>query len=208
MLKVLLFALMGCICTVTALPTQTNNTITAVGNWYTVPTLPKEGYKGIGPWPATVDETGKDRVQHVTYCWANEQSAKNLKDILTAAIIIWKPAFEGTALDITLHPNCNGNPDCLCDDLPKPVNAVVISDLGPLPEGRDPDDREGDDEENMDGPVIDHQTRSTVGYDYSNDDDKRHWIKFCGPDAKTTPDQLNLMKREMAHELGMSHSDH
>ncbi|KAK5120396.1 hypothetical protein LTR85_006335 [Meristemomyces frigidus] len=189
-----------------------------VKRWYSVQPIPGAGEPDIiAAWPISIVDPNNDNIQNVRYCYANQQSATNLQNIVQQAIQKWAPAFAHSSLNIVVDPGCNGNQACLCDSLQAPVDALVIEDLGPIPDAEgsnsnssastpdsvNSDYSEGDDEENGDGGVLQEQTRTTLGYDYTSRASKRHTLKFAGYDpTKVNQPNIDAWVLTVAHELG------
>lgn len=79
---------------------------------YGVPTIGGGIIPGVilaYPWPVTCP--GK---QWVRYCFKDQRSMEMLLTPLTAAILNWVPAMEGTAFKIQPESACEGNYACLC----------------------------------------------------------------------------------------------
>ncbi|KAK6440129.1 hypothetical protein LTR95_003648 [Oleoguttula sp. CCFEE 5521] len=147
-------------------------------------------FSDIGPWPILGKDNDGANNQPLTYCFKDQKTIDHLGALVLSAIEMWSPALEHSSLKIVTAKVCTPWEwhSCLCDKVPKPVDALVISDEGPPPPGFADagyfsSGSEGDDEVEMDEHG-DHgasqtMTRTTIGYDHGNRDrDRRHTMKL------------------------------
>nr|OQO31010.1 hypothetical protein B0A51_01249 [Rachicladosporium sp. CCFEE 5018] len=132
---------------------------------------------------------------------------------------MWSPALEHSSLKSVTANGCTPGEwhSCLCSKVPKPVDALVISEEGLLLLGDEANqadeywssDGQGDDEVEMDEHgnkgFFQAGTRTTVGYDHGNrDKDQRHTMKLTMYDARlaSKTDLRARWIRTIAHEFG------
>lgn len=164
--------------------------------WYSVATKESQGsrYPYQSAWPVVC--TTPRISQPVYYCFKDKRSAKNLGEILDAAIRIWTPAIAVTSMSIVPDPQCKNPDECICDNSWAKTDSLVISDVT-----KDGDDKWNNSEECY--------TDTTVGFIHLAPNAPvqpwRHFLKFGGWNEQSQRHhERNLVfaVREMAHELG------
>ncbi|KAK6441463.1 hypothetical protein LTR95_002319 [Oleoguttula sp. CCFEE 5521] len=199
---------------------MTLNTSTILrARWYSV----QDDFTGIGPWPVLPGRNSESAYsQPLFYCFKDQKSIDHIGPLVSAATLMWGPAMAHSALKILPAKGCTpGDFRCLCSRVPKPVHALVINDEGESPEetdsGSDLDSSpgEGHDQEdfstNGDDGVLEHTTRTTVGYDHGSQESERHTMKlFMYVEASAHVDKerykwIRTVAHELGHAMGLEH---
>ncbi|KAM3422859.1 hypothetical protein BST61_g341 [Cercospora zeina] len=158
--------------------------------WYSVDTKgPSRTHPSAWPVVCTTPKVS----QPLHYCFKDIRSAKNLGQVVDAAIRIWAPAIAVTAMSIVPDPQCKNPAQCICDNAWAKTDSLVISDVT----------KDGDDEWNN-GPHC--HTETSVGYQCIAPGVSvkpwRHYLHFAELKDKQAEDAMVFAVRAMAHELG------
>ncbi|KAK6441462.1 hypothetical protein LTR95_002318 [Oleoguttula sp. CCFEE 5521] len=171
-------------------------------------------FSDIGPWPIVGKDNDGASSQPLTYCFKDQKTIDHLGALVISAIEMWNPALEHSSLKIVTANGCVPGEwhACLCDKVPKPVDALVISDERmhfPGNSDKWSSGSEGDDEVEMDEHgdkgLFQTGTRTTVGYDHGNrDKDRRHTMRLAmfDEDLASKTDVRARWGRTIAHEFG------
>ncbi|KAF2216353.1 hypothetical protein CERZMDRAFT_116394 [Cercospora zeae-maydis SCOH1-5] len=171
--------------------------------WVSAETTRAKGSKFpyLSAWPVVC--TSPRISQPLYYCFEDKRSAKNLGEIVDAAIRIWAPAIAVTSMSIAPDPQCKNSAECICDDSWAKTDSLLISDST----------KDGDDEWNNSEEC---QTETTAGYKYLAPDAAaepwRHTLDFSKWTEKhrehkeeTWPFAVRSMAHELGHALGLLH---